>query len=252
MLSVVVPTYNHRALTLESLAALDAFLTRRAPDAEVILVDDGSARAHRVQPDELPARVSLVQLEENRGKGHAVRQGMLRARGDCRLFTDVDLPYDLEAIPYARDLVARGFHAVFGDRTLRGSAAEVRVSPLRRVTSRAFSKLVSLFVVSGVPDTQCGFKVFSGPLAAALFPLLTIDRFAFDVEVYYVLLKHDVLIKRLPVRLRNAGASSVTPALDAVEMARALAWLPWNHRRGLYASPELDALVPEPYWSESS
>ncbi len=250
MLSVVVPTYNHRALTLESMGVLDAFLARRSPDAEVVLVDDGSPPAQRVLPGELPRRVVLVQLERNRGKGQAVRAGMARARGACRLFTDVDLPYDLEAIPYARDLVARGFHAVFGDRTLRASSAQVRVSALRRLTSRAFSKLVSLLVVSGVPDTQCGFKAFSGVLAEAVFPLLTIDRFAFDVELYYVLLKHDVLIKRVPVRLRNAMESTVTPALDGVEMSLALARLPVNHRLGRYASPALEALVAERYWPD--
>lgn len=250
MLSVVVPCYDNRALALASMATLDAFLARRAPDAEVVLVDDGSRPAERVRQDELPARVTLVQLPENRGKGHAVRAGMARARGDCRLFTDVDLPYELEAIPHARELVAGGFHAVFGDRTLRASEAEVPLPLVRRAASRAFTKLVSVLVVSGVPDTQCGFKAFSGALADALFPLLTIDRFAFDVELYYVLLKHDVLIRRIPVRLRNAGPSSVLPATDGAEMARALLRLPWNHRRGRYRSAALEALGPGPYWPE--
>jgi dolichyl-phosphate beta-glucosyltransferase len=252
VLSIVIPTYGNRALTLSSMATLDAFLARRAPDAEVVLVDDGSRPAQRTRPEELPARVTLVQLPENRGKGFAVRTGMSRARGAVRLFTDVDLPFDLEAIPYARSLVEQGFHAVFGDRTLRDSCATVELPVVRRAASWTFTKLVSLFVVSGVADTQCGFKAFSGRLASALFPLLTIDRFAMDVELYYVLLKHDVLIRRIPVRLRNVADSTVVPALDGAEMVRALLRLPLNHRRGLYRSPALEALQEERYWLASA
>lgn len=248
MLSVIVPTYQNRALTLANMVELDRFLARRADDSEVVLVDDGSRPEQRVDSAELPRRVSLVQLPENRGKGFAVREGMRRARGECRVFTDVDLPYHLEAIPRARALVETGFHAVFGDRTLRDSAAEVRLPMVRRAASRTFTKLVSLLVVSGVADTQCGFKAFSGRLADALFPLLTIDRFAFDVEIYYVLLKHDVTIKRLPVSLRNAAESSVLPAVDGAEMTTAILRLPWNHRRGRYRSAVLEALESDRYW----
>lgn len=246
---MVVPSYRSRGQAVRAAATLDEFLTARVPDAEVVLVDDGSPAGERPRADELPARVRLVQLPANRGKGAAVRAGMAVATGRCRVFTDVDLPYDLEALPHVRHLVLeRGFHAAFGDRSLPDAQAHAPVTPLRRLASAAFTKVVGLFVVSGIGDTQCGLKAFSGPLADALFPLLTIDRFAFDVEVYYVLLKHGVTIKRFPVRLLRQGASSVLPTRDAAEMCAAIARLPVNHRLGRYASPALDDLERDRYW----
>lgn len=246
---MIVPAFRSRSLAVRSAATLDAFLAARIPDAEVLLVDDGSPPAERPRQDEVPARTRVVQLPENRGKGAAVRAGMAAASGRCRVFTDVDLPYDLEALPHVRHLVLeRGFHAAFGDRSLPDAEAQVTVTPVRRLASAAFTKVVGLFVVSGIGDTQCGLKAFSAPLADALFPLLTIDRFAFDVELYYVLLKHGVTIKRFPVRLLHQGVSSVLPTRDAAEMCAAILRLPLNHRLGRYASAALDAVERDRYW----
>ena len=216
---------------------------------EVVVVEDGGRDEERLAPGDLPAGVVLVSFAHNRGKGAAVREGMLRARGRVRVYTDIDLPYDLGAIPYAHRLITeRGLHAVFGDRSLRASVLVAPRRPLRRATSRFFKKLVSLFVVSGIGDSQCGFKAFSGALAEDLFPLLTIDRFAFDVEIYYVLLKHDVSIQRIPVRLLDASLSSVSPVLDGLQMAATLWRIPLNHRLGRYRSAGLASLEDHRHW----
>jgi dolichyl-phosphate beta-glucosyltransferase len=230
MLSVVVPSYNSRDLALSSAARLDAFLSRRFKRYEVIFVDDGSRADEQFSQDELPAHTRLLRFEGNRGKGAAVRAGMLSARGRVRLFTDVDLPYDLLAIPNAyAQVVERKVDAVFGDRSLRSSSTDVATPALRRATSWTLRKLVALFVVSGMCDTQCGFKVFSAELADALFPTLRVDGFGFDVEIYYVLAKHDIRVLKVPVKLVNRGRSSVSPLRTGALVAGA--------RRGLDPLP---------------
>jgi dolichyl-phosphate beta-glucosyltransferase len=249
MLSVVVPSYNSRSLALSSTARLDAFLAARFERYEVILVDDGSVAHERVTENELPERTRLLSLERNGGKGAAVRAGMLAARGRVRVFTDVDLPYDLEAIPHAyAQVVERRVNAVFGDRGLKSSSADVATPALRRATSWGLRRLLAVFVVGGMGDTQCGFKAFSGELADALFPVLRVAGFGFDVEVYYVLAKHDISVLKVPVRLVNQGRSSVAPLRTAALVAGSILSLPLSHRFGRYDTAALRAIEAVPYW----
>lgn len=249
MISVVLPTYDAREVTRVNCARLQRTLAEQFDDFEIVVVEDGSQPAQRLTEGDLPEGAVLVRLGRNRGKGYAVRAGMLRATGRVRVFTDIDLPYDLSAIHYAYRLITeRGQHAVFGDRSLAASVSEVGRHPVRRATSRLFKKLVSLFVVSGIGDSQCGFKAFSGELAEDLFPLLRVDRFAFDVEIYYVLLKHDVSIQKIPVRLVDASLTSVSPVADGLQMAATLWRIPLNHRLGRYRSSSLPNLENHRYW----
>lgn len=249
MLSVIVPSYNSRALAVSSSAQLCEYLAAHFDDYEVILVDDGSRVEERVSPGELPERAQLLQLERNRGKGAAVQAGMMLARGRVRLFTDVDLPYDLKAIPYAyAQITERGFNAVFGDRQLAASCIDTTMPALRHVTSWTLRKLIAVFVVGGMGDTQCGFKAFSGALAELLFPLLRIHGFGFDVELYYILAKHDIQVLKIPVRLVNCGESSVAPIQVSAVIAASILSLPVHHRLGLYDCPALRALEGGVYW----
>lgn len=221
LLSIITPTFNNRKLTLENCFKLDKHLSGLGLPYEMILVDDGSQKEERVRQVELPSACKLIQLDKNMGKGFAVRKGMLAASGACCIYTDIDLPYDLSAIKHSYNLVVKqGFDFVTGDRTLHHSRFEIKQTLLRRITSCIFSKFVTLFVISGIIDSQCGFKVFSGHLANNLFPLLTINRFSFDVEIFYLLLKYNISIKRIPVKLCNTDASTINVLKHAFEMAK--------------------------------
>jgi dolichyl-phosphate beta-glucosyltransferase len=251
ILSVVMGYYNNRDVALKNIVILDGFLSKHFRKYEIILVDDGSAPNQQLVSTEVPSSVCIFRVDKNTGKGNAVKQGMLIAKGDCRIFTDIDLPYNLSAIPYAYKLITMdGFDFVAGDRTLRHSEYHAELPFSRKLASRFFSKCVTLLVIGGIFDSQCGFKAFSGTLASQLFPLVTIKRFSFDVEIYYILLKYNILIKRIPIRLHNHETSTVDILRHAFGMALEVMAIPIKWKLGWYRSKELENFEGECYWKK--
>ncbi|MGB8951804.1 MAG: glycosyltransferase [Candidatus Aminicenantales bacterium] len=249
MISLVVPTVNNKDLTLVNIRTLDAYLARHFNKYEIVLVEDGSRPSEAVDPTDLPSSVFFIRLEKNCGKGQAVREGIAKTRGDCCLFTDIDLPYDLEAIPFVYELIVdKGLNAVVGDRTLTDSVALSWTSWFRRVASRLFSKFITLFIIGGIFDFQCGFKAFSGHLARDLFPLIKINGFGFDVEIFYLLLKNNIMIKKIPVRLRNATNSTVAPLRHGLQMILAAFKMMIDFKSGRYDVSRLKRLENVRYW----
>ncbi len=251
-LSVVVPVFDGADLIGPSIALLERALAKRPGTWEIVVVDDGSSdgTAARVAVSD---GVRLVALPENRGKFGALRAGMAAARGRCRIFTDADIPYDLEALAYIESLVnGRGFHVVVGDRTLDASA-EVEGRPWpRAAASVVFTAFVRLFVTGGLFDTQCGLKGFRGDVADLLFPLLTVEGFAGDVELLYVALKYNLELRRIPVRLSRHMASTVRLGAHAPAMLRDALRLHGKWVRGLYESEGLRRLAAQDYWAGAS
>jgi dolichyl-phosphate beta-glucosyltransferase len=245
-ISVVLPCYRSAGLARSSADRLARFLGETFASYEVVVVDDGGGDFDASWPEEGPVR--LIRLPVNRGKGAAVRAGMLASRGRVRVFTDVDLPFDLEPIVASSRFIAeRGFHLAVGDRTLPGSSYALDVGWRRRLASGVFSKLVGVFVTGGFFDTQCGFKAFRGDVAQELFGLSRIDRFAFDVELLYVALRYRMDIKRISVQLRNNDTSAVRLLRDSLRMLldvgriRLFAW------RGAYRCPALAQIVADDF-----
>ncbi len=242
-LSVVLPCYRASAGAARTVEALSGYLPTLARDWEIVVVDDGGNDFVAAPLPERP-EVRLLTHPRNRGKGAAVRTGMLAARGRVRVFTDVDLPYERELIPLmAQYITQSGFHLVIGDRSLPGSTYVEAASPTRRLLSRAASRLIGSLVTGGFFDTQCGIKAVRGDITDLLFPLIRIDRFAFDVEVVYVALKHRLDIKRVPVRLQRADVSSVRPIRDALRSSADLLAIKWRQGRGGYRSAAIEAIV---------
>lgn len=241
-LSVVLPTHSATTTALRTIQTLRRFLPTVTPAWEVVVVDDGGNDFDQhVLPND--HRIRLVRHDANSGKGAAVRTGMLAARGDVRIFTDADLPYDRELIPVMLHFIQRrGFHLVIGDRTLPGSSYAA-ASGSRRLVSGFGSAIIGSLVTGGFHDTQCGLKGMRGDVAEALFPLVRIAGFAFDVEVIYLALKHGLDVKRIPVRLRRNETSSVRPVRDALRATRDIAAIKWHQLRGRYRSEALAAIV---------
>lgn len=221
-LSVVIPCYDCGAHVARSVAALREHLETGGRSWEIVLVDDGStddtAAVLRSLADGV--RVLARSFPRNRGKGGAVAEGMAMARGACRVFTDVDLPYRLDAIDRCADRVLlEGHPAVFGNRLLAESDASAQ--PLvRRVVGGAVRAAMGRLLGRADVDTQCGLKGFSGPLADALFPALRIDGFLFDAEATLLLTRAGVPISFVPVELRRSGASTIGFARTGLKTLR--------------------------------
>jgi glycosyltransferase involved in cell wall biosynthesis len=244
-LSVVLPAYRAAGFLAERLAILSRHLEATGLDYEIVVVDDGSpdATGEVLAALALP-RLRVLTLAENRGKFGALQHGMAQARGRCCVMTDADVPYDLSTLDAMASLVnRRGFHLVIGDRTLPDSVYSTAQTWLRRVLTRWFTLLVRLFHTGGLTDTQCGLKAFRGDVARPLFALLRERRFAGDLELLYVALKHNLEVKRVPVRLVYQGPSSVRPLLDGPRLIAALITMRWRYWRGLYESAELRAIA---------
>lgn len=245
-ISVILPCYRSAKLARTSADRLAQYLSGAFSSYEVVVVDDGGGDFDGAWPVEGPVR--LMRMPVNRGKGAAVRAGMLASRGRVRVFTDVDLPFDLELIgASARFITERGFHLAIGDRTLPGSSYALDVGWRRRLASGIFSQLVGVFLTGGFFDTQCGFKAFRGDVAQALFGLSRIDRFAFDVELLYTALLFRTDIKRIAVRLRNNETSSVRLLSDSLRMLVDVARIRLFAWRGAYRCPALAQIVADDF-----
>jgi glycosyltransferase involved in cell wall biosynthesis len=213
---------------------------------EIIVVDDGGGDIDRARL-ERRGSVRVITYPRNRGKGAAVRAGMLAADGQVRVYTDADIPYGTRPIVDIMGYILdRGFHAVIGDRTLRGSAY-VEPPLGRRALSYVASGFIGRLVTGGFFDTQCGLKAFRGDVADELFKLVRVERFAFDVEVIYLCLKYRLDIKRIPVRLETNSTSSVRLIRDSTRGMVDLFRIKIRQSMGVYYSSKLEGLISEEY-----
>lgn len=240
--SVVLPCYKSAGIAVRSVDALRVALNKHPWQWEVIVVDDGGDDFGDVGWQDTE-RTRLLRFSKNMGKGAAVRHGILSARGNIRIFTDVDLPFGADFAPVIASFLSGDFHIVIGDRTLPAARYREVTSRSRRAASTLFTYVVGTFVTGGFFDTQCGLKGIRGDVADQLFPLLTIDRFAFDVEMIYVALKHRLDIKRIPVTLLNNETSSVRLMRDSLRGALDILRIKNNQLQGRYESPALDEIV---------
>lgn len=236
--SIVVPCYNGGDMIRDSLQRLLAYLERWAAlfePYEVIVVDDGSTDDTARQVREAFPGVVLVQHPQNRGKGAAVRTGILAAQGHCRFFTDVDLPFDLSALKaMVRYLYDKELDICIGTRNRERLKPLTKRTRMRRLASFVFTAFVSRAVVTGVSDTQCGLKGFRADAAEYLFRAGRVDNFAFDVEILYLAYKNELDVKRVPVQLVSEDRSSVSVFRHGLPMVCSTLMVLFRYNRGGY------------------
>lgn len=242
-LSVVVPAYNECDRLGQSVPALLQYLGMHwAARAELIIVDDGSsdqtsdvAAAALANAGDTPAR--LIRLPRNRGKGFAVRTGLLSARGRIALFTDADLATPLTETPKLIEPIQQGdFAVVFGSRALDRRLIEVHQPWRREQGGRVFNQLVRR--LTGLPfrDTQCGFKAFQRAVCRPLFEAATIDRFGFDVELLCIAQLAGLRLCEMPVRWLHQTGSKVEFLRDSWRMVSEIRTIRRQARQGVYKS----------------
>ncbi len=209
-LSVVIPAYNEERRLPASLARIRGFLEARAQSFEIVVADDGSRDATAAVAEAAGGPwLRVLRAERNRGKGHAVRRGMLEARGGRRLMTDADLSTPMEELPSLEARLDRGFDVAIGSRAVTGARIEVRQSAFRETAGRAFNVLVRLLLLPGIRDTQCGFKLFTAAAAQAAFEPVRLAGFSFDVEAIYIARRRGLRVAEVPVLWRNDVATRV-------------------------------------------
>ena len=238
-LSIVIPAYNEERRIGRSLERVVAYLGEQRWRSEVLVVVDGSrdrtAEIVRRVATDLPVRV--LDSGVNRGKGSCVRRGMLEARGDLRVFSDADLSTPIEEVERLAASVAGGYDVAIGSRHLPGSRVEVRQPWWRQMMGRAFNACTRRLVMTGVRDTQCGFKLFSADAARHIFPRQRIEHFGFDVELLWIARRLGLRVAEIPVTWVDDRRSTVRPISDAARMLVDLVRIRHADRKGLYALP---------------
>jgi dolichyl-phosphate beta-glucosyltransferase len=237
-ISIVIPAYNEEDRLPGYLREVVIFLDARAESYEVIVVDDGSidgtAEAVERFAEHAPS-VRLLRLPENRGKGYAVRIGILSACGRSRLFTDADGATSIQELSRLESAIDGGADIAIGSRALSGDSVTVKGRLHRKIMGQLFNLLVRLFAVKGIHDTQCGFKLFTASAAETIFPLLTIDDFGFDVELLYVARQHGLSISEVPVNWTDIAGTKVRIVRDSWRMLRDILRVRRNALSGFYS-----------------
>jgi len=219
-ISVVLPAYNEEKVIDGTLRKVSSYCKTRFRDYEVIVVDDCSKDKTReiaaaVQSD----RVRVLHNEVNKGKGYSVRRGVLESKHQLVLFMDADSSLPIENLDCFLPYIEKGSDIVIASRNISGARIENQQSG-RKVLGRAFSLIVRTIVISGLSDTQCGFKLFRSEAAKKVFSLSTMDRFSFDVEVLFIARKKGYKIAEAPVSCVYHEKSTVNPVKDSARMLR--------------------------------
>jgi dolichyl-phosphate beta-glucosyltransferase len=206
-LTVVVPAYNEAQRIVPSLEKILAFLPGRFEAAEVLLVDDGSTdgTADLVE-SRFPGRVRVLRQPRRSGKGSAVRAGVLAARMPWVLFVDADLSIPIEE---TLALCARADRAPIVIGSKRAPGSEIEYPLLRRYLGGLGQRMISLLVVGGFHDTQCGIKLYRQDAARELFPLSRIDGFGFDFEVLFLARRLGWDVHEVPIHCQHKVGGTV-------------------------------------------
>ena len=209
-ISLIIPAYNEAQRIGPTLRRFRQFLAARFASFELIVVDDGSTDETvalvSALADELPA-LRVVCSPTNRGKGHAVRLGMLAATGRIRLFSDADGSTPIAELDKLLQALGEGADIAIGSRYLAASLV-TRPQPLFRVVwSRLVNRVVQQTLLPGVADPHCGFKAFTAAAATQIFPACTVDGWSFDLEVLATARAQGFRIREVPVRWENDDRS---------------------------------------------
>jgi dolichyl-phosphate beta-glucosyltransferase len=249
-LSLVIPAYNERERLPRTLRAIRRYLSEQDRDAEVIVVDDGSddgtAELASRRAERWPAL--RVLRTAHGGKGHAVRAGLLAARGRYVVFCDADLSMPITELhkllpPDGAD-GAEGMDGAVVIASREAPGARRYGEPLRRhLMGRAFNLLVRALALPGIEDSQCGFKCFRSDLARRLGAAQTLDGWGFDVELLYIARRWGYRVVEAPIEWHYAPSSRISPLRDAWHMTRDVWTVRRNARAGRYDAPREEHAV---------
>ena len=229
-LSIVIPAYNEAERIGPTLDHVLGWAAEHHPGTEVLVVDDGSSDSTCDLIRSYGPNVRLVENGRNRGKGYSVKHGVMEATGDRILFSDADLSTPIEEYErLASALDSGNYDVAIGSRGLPNSNIVVRQPAYRQAMGKTFNQIVRVMAVSGISDTQCGFKLFTARAAKDLFSRTTTEGFAFDVEVLMLAQAAGYRIAEVPVTWVNDERTHVHAVYDSLRMLKDVAKMRVRH-----------------------
>jgi|YNPMSStandDraft_1061717.scaffolds.fasta_scaffold00016_61 dolichyl-phosphate beta-glucosyltransferase len=216
-LSIIIPAYNEESRLGNTLKLITAYLKNSHFHFEIIVSDDGSTD-RTVEIAKAFSCVKVIGDGFNRGKGAAVRRGMMEAKGDIRMFTDADLSTPIYELEKLLRFINDGYDVCIGSRAIDYRLIKKHQPLYRELMGKTFNKIVQMLVVKGIKDTQCGFKCFREKAAIEIFSRAKIDGFSFDVELLYLANKLNFKIKEVGVEWYNDERTTVSPIRDSIKM----------------------------------
>lgn len=235
LLSIIIPAYNEETRLPGTLETIQGFLSQQNYSAEVLVVENGSSDRTLEIAQNFASRNPAIRAlhEDQRGKGRAVRTGMLAAQGKYRFFGDADLSMPISEINRFLPPQVPDPQVVIASREVPG-AVRYGEPEMRHLSGRIFNTLVRWIALPGLQDTQCGFKLFRDDAAETVFRRQTIFGWTFDVEVLYIARVHGYTITEIGVPWYYNADSKVRMAQDAWVMFQDLVRIRRNARRGVY------------------
>ena len=237
-LSVIIPAYNEQTRIADSLYIIKEYLSKQAYRSEIIVVDDGSndLTTEIVKfidiygKEQLEhAEGTLIENNNNKGKGYSIAKGMLRASGEIVLFMDADHSTHIAEVEKLFPYFDLGFDIAIGSRRMKNSIVEKKPW-YRNLMSQLFNQAVRLISLHGIRDTQCGFKAYRHVVAQDIAKQQRIFGFGFDVEHLYIAQRSGFKIKEVAIEWKHCEGSKVDPMRDSILMFLDLIRIRWIHR----------------------
>ena len=234
-LSIIIPAYNEATRLPDSLRRIHAFLRAQSYLAEILVVENGSTDGTYDIIQAMRADIPNLRVmhEDQRGKGWAVKQGMLTATGTHRFICDADLSMPIEEVARFLPPSLPDAPIAIASREAPG-AVRYNEPASRHLIGRAFNWLVRILLLHGLQDTQCGFKCFRADAAERVFPLVTITGWTFDVEALYIARRMGYEIIEVPIPWYYDAHSKIRVGRDAWQMGTDLLKIRWNTLWGKY------------------
>jgi glycosyltransferase involved in cell wall biosynthesis len=234
-LSIIIPAYNEEYRLPHALEQIFAFLHEQSYTAEVLVVENGSTdQTYEIASEFAKLYPNLhVFQERKRGKGNAVRLGMLKARGEYRFMCDADLSMPVAELKFFLPPVLNDADIAIASREVKG-AVRYNEPYLRHLTGRVFNNLIRLIVLPDLQDTQCGFKCFRGQVAEEIFRYQTLPGWSFDVEVLYIARCKGYRIREVPIHWYFNADTKISVLKDSWRMFLDLLKIRFNSRCGQY------------------